>query len=190
MPYCSGPGGSYPTPYLKWTFQWLRSPPLSHIYLWSSMTRQIKYLIAQTPGVIPNPLREVNFLMVDIPFPKPNTFMIRVNRQMKCPKSWGLRSFPFPNEVFFIAEYKTRPNDFDLQLVLVSCPKRQVKKNVKAEAMECSVLSVFRGECKVSDTGSAQCWASSCFVVLLSVFVERHVPASGLSIIDWIFVFL
>jgi hypothetical protein len=21
-------------PYLKWTFWWLRSPPLSHIYLW------------------------------------------------------------------------------------------------------------------------------------------------------------
>jgi len=27
--------------------------------------------------------------------------------------------------------------------------------------MECSVLSFFRAECKVSDTGSAQCWASS-----------------------------
>ena len=28
--------------------------------------------------------------------------------------------------------------------------------------MECSVLSFFRAECKVSNTGSAQCWASSC----------------------------
>jgi hypothetical protein len=63
----------------------------------------------------------VNFLMVEIPSPKPYIFMIRVNRQMKCPKNWGL------SEVFFIAEYKTRPNDFDLQLVLVSCPKGQVK---------------------------------------------------------------
>jgi hypothetical protein len=36
--------------------------------------------------------------------------------------------------VFFIAEYKTRPNDFDLQLVLVSCPKGQVKINVNVEA--------------------------------------------------------
>jgi hypothetical protein len=32
------------------------------------MTRQIKCLIAQAPGVIPNPLHEVNFLMVEIPF--------------------------------------------------------------------------------------------------------------------------
>jgi hypothetical protein len=30
-------------------------------------TRQIKYLIAQAPGVIPHPLPEVNFLMVEIP---------------------------------------------------------------------------------------------------------------------------
>jgi hypothetical protein len=51
------------------------------------VTRQIKYLIAQAPGVIPHPLPEVNFLMVDIPSSKPYIFMIRVNRQMKCPKS-------------------------------------------------------------------------------------------------------
>ena len=35
---------------------------------------------------------------------------------------------PIPYRKFFLAEYKTRPNDFDLQLVLVSCPKGQVKK--------------------------------------------------------------
>jgi hypothetical protein len=40
------------------------------------MTRQIKCLIAQAPGVIPHPLHEVNFLMVEIP--KPYIFMIRV----------------------------------------------------------------------------------------------------------------
>ena len=37
------------------------------------------------PGrVIPHPLPEVNFLMVEIPTPKPYIFMIRVNRQIKC----------------------------------------------------------------------------------------------------------
>jgi hypothetical protein len=39
-------------------------------------TRQIKYLIAQAPGVIPHPLPEVNFLMVEIPSPMPYIFMI------------------------------------------------------------------------------------------------------------------
>jgi hypothetical protein len=38
-------------------------------------------------GVIPHPLPEVNFVMVEIPSPKPYIFMIRVNRQMKYPKS-------------------------------------------------------------------------------------------------------
>ena len=50
-------------------------------------TSKFKYLIAQAPGVIPHPLPEVIFLMVEIPSPKPYIFMIRVNRQMKCPKS-------------------------------------------------------------------------------------------------------
>jgi hypothetical protein len=36
-------------------------------------------------------------------------------------------AIPYWN-IFFIAEYKTRPNGFDLQLVLVSCPMGQVKK--------------------------------------------------------------
>jgi hypothetical protein len=47
------------------------------------VTRQIKCLIAQAPGVIPHPLHEVNCLMVEITSSKPYIFMIRVNRQMK-----------------------------------------------------------------------------------------------------------
>ena len=51
------------------------------------VTRQIRYLIAQAPGVIPLSLPEVNFLMVEVPYHKPYILIIRVNRQMKCPKS-------------------------------------------------------------------------------------------------------
>jgi hypothetical protein len=51
--------------------------------------------------VIPHPLPEVNFLMVEIPTPKPYIFMIRVNRQIKCPKSWDLGSSPSPTRIFF-----------------------------------------------------------------------------------------
>ena len=36
------------------------------------------------PRVIPHPLPEVNFLMVEILTPKPHIFMIRVTRQIKC----------------------------------------------------------------------------------------------------------
>jgi hypothetical protein len=53
------------------------------------VTKQIKCLIAQTPGGHIPPLPEVNFLMVEIATPMPYIFMIRVNRQIKCPKSWG-----------------------------------------------------------------------------------------------------
>ena len=48
------------------------------------VTRQIKCIIAQAPGSYPHPLPEVNFLMVEIPTPKPYIFMIRVTRQIKC----------------------------------------------------------------------------------------------------------
>jgi hypothetical protein len=61
------------------------------------VTRQIKCLIAQAPGrggVIPHPIPEVNFLMVEILALKPYIFMIRVNRQIKCPKSCGAGSSP------------------------------------------------------------------------------------------------
>jgi hypothetical protein len=37
--------GSYPTPYLKWTFQWLRSPPLNHLYLWLGWLDKLRHLI-------------------------------------------------------------------------------------------------------------------------------------------------
>jgi hypothetical protein len=37
--------------------------------------------------LIPHPLPEVNFIMVEIPTPKPYIFMIRVNRQIKCPNN-------------------------------------------------------------------------------------------------------
>jgi hypothetical protein len=43
----------------------------------------------------------VNFIMVEIPTPKPYIFMIRVNRQIKCPKSWGPGSSPSPTGSFF-----------------------------------------------------------------------------------------
>ena len=52
------------------------------------VTMQIKCLIVQALRVIPHPLHEVNFIMVEIPTPKPYIFMIRVNRQIKCPKSY------------------------------------------------------------------------------------------------------
>jgi hypothetical protein len=45
--------------------------------------RQMKCLIAHAPGVLPHPLPEVSFLMVEIPTPKPYIFMIRVTRQFK-----------------------------------------------------------------------------------------------------------
>ena len=83
--------------------------------------------------------------MVEIPTPKPYIFMIRVNRQIKCPKSWDPVSYgilnpminwphplpeffwrithislgdPLPKLFFsFLLIYKTRPNDFDFKLV-------------------------------------------------------------------------
>ena len=134
MSYSSGPGGGHTPPLPEVNFLMVEIPtPKPYIFM-IRVTRQIKCLIAQAPGVMPHPLPEVNFLMVEIPSPKPYIFMIRVNRQIKCPNSCGPRSSPSPLEVFFIAEYKTRPNDFDLQLVLVSCRKGQVKKNVNVEA--------------------------------------------------------
>jgi hypothetical protein len=47
-------------------------------------------------GVIPHPLPEVNFLMVEIPTPKPYIFMIRVTRQIKCLIAQTLRVIPHP----------------------------------------------------------------------------------------------
>ena len=60
------------------------------------VTRQIKCLIAQAPGVIPHSLHEVNFLMVEIPTAKPYIFMIRVNTQIKCLIAEARGSYPTP----------------------------------------------------------------------------------------------
>jgi hypothetical protein len=57
------------------------------------VTRQIKCLIAQAPGVIPHPLPEVNFLMVEIPTPKPYIFMIRV-KTFTSGRGWGMTPEP------------------------------------------------------------------------------------------------
>jgi hypothetical protein len=43
----------------------------------------------------------VNFIMVEIPTPKPYIFMIRVNRQIKCLKSWDPGSSPSLTGSFF-----------------------------------------------------------------------------------------
>jgi hypothetical protein len=48
------------------------------------VTRQIKCLVAQASGDHTHPISEVNFLMVEIPTPKPYIFMIRVTMQIKC----------------------------------------------------------------------------------------------------------
>jgi hypothetical protein len=53
------------------------------------VTKQIKCLIAHAPGVIPHPLPEVNFLMVEIPTPKPYIFMIRV-KKFTSGRGWGM----------------------------------------------------------------------------------------------------
>ena len=47
-------------------------------------------------GVIPHPLPEVNFLMVEIPTPKPYIFMIRVTRQIKYLIAQALGVIPHP----------------------------------------------------------------------------------------------
>ena len=49
--------------------------PKPYIFM-ISVTRQIKCLIAQAPGVIPHPLPEVNFLMVEIPTLKPYIYSL------------------------------------------------------------------------------------------------------------------
>jgi hypothetical protein len=62
------------------------------------------------PRVIPHPLHEVNFLMVEIPTPKPyNTFMIRVTRQIKCliVQALGVIPHPLPEVNFLMVEIPT-----------------------------------------------------------------------------------
>jgi hypothetical protein len=48
------------------------------------------------PRVIPHPLLAVNFLMVEIPTPKPYIFMIRVTRQIKYIIAQAPGSYPTP----------------------------------------------------------------------------------------------
>ena len=60
-------------------------------------------------GVIPHPLPEVNFLMVEIPTPKPYIFMIRVTRQIKCliAQAPGVIPHPLPEVNFLMVEIPT-----------------------------------------------------------------------------------
>jgi hypothetical protein len=76
------------------------------------------------PGVIPHPLPEVNFLMVEIPTPKPYIFMIRVTRQMKCliAHAPGVIPRPLPEVNFLMVEIPT-PNPY-LFMIRVT---RQIK---------------------------------------------------------------
>jgi hypothetical protein len=61
------------------------------------------------PGVISHPLPEVNFLMVEIPSPKPYIFMIRVTRQIKCliAQAPGVTPHPLPEVNFLMVEIPT-----------------------------------------------------------------------------------
>jgi hypothetical protein len=93
------------------------------------VTRQIKCLIAQTPGVIPHPLHEVNFLMVEIPTSKPYIFMIRVTRQIKCliaqAPQRGVIPHPLPEVNFLMVELPTpKPYIFMIRVNRqIKCPK-------------------------------------------------------------------
>jgi hypothetical protein len=73
------------------------------------VTRQIKCLIVQDRGVIPHLLPEVNFLMIEIPTPKPYIFMIRVTRQIKCliAQALGVIPHPLPEVNFLMVEIPT-----------------------------------------------------------------------------------
>jgi hypothetical protein len=60
--------------------------------------------------VIPHPLPEVYFLMVEIPTPKPYIFMIRVTRQIKCIIAQALgggHTPPLPEVNFLMVEIPT-----------------------------------------------------------------------------------
>ena len=61
------------------------------------------------PGGYTPPLPEVNFLMVEIPTPKPYKFMIRVTRQMKCliAHAPGVIPQPLPEVNFLMVEIPT-----------------------------------------------------------------------------------
>ena len=60
-------------------------------------------------GLYPTPLHEVNFLMVEIPTPKPYIFMIRVTKQIKCliAQALGVIPHPLPEVYFLMVEIPT-----------------------------------------------------------------------------------
>jgi hypothetical protein len=61
------------------------------------------------PRIIPHPLPEVNFLMVEILTPKPYIFMIRVARQIKyiIAQAQGVIPHPLPEVNFLMVEIPT-----------------------------------------------------------------------------------
>jgi hypothetical protein len=71
-------------------------PTLKPYIFMIRVTRQIKCLIAQTPGGLAPPLSVVNFLMVEIPTLNPYIFMIRMTRQIKCLIVLDPGSYPTP----------------------------------------------------------------------------------------------
>ena len=79
------------------------------------------------PRVIPHPLPEVNFLMVEIPTPKPYIFMIRVTRQIKCliAQARGVIPHPLPEVNFLMVEIPTlKPYIFMIRVNRqIKCPK-------------------------------------------------------------------
>jgi hypothetical protein len=75
MPYSSGPRGiPHPLPEVNCLMVEIPTPK-PYIFM-IRVTRQIKCLIAQAPGVIPHPLPEVNFLMVEIPTLQPYIYSL------------------------------------------------------------------------------------------------------------------
>jgi len=83
MPYSLGPVVHTP-PLPEVNFLIVERPTLKPYIFMIRVSRQIKCLIAQAPGVIPHPLPEVKFLMVEIHAPRPYIFMIRVTREIRC----------------------------------------------------------------------------------------------------------
>ena len=61
------------------------------------------------PGGHTPPLSEVNFLMTEIPTPKPYIFMIRVTRKIKCliAHAPGVIPHPLPEVTFLMVEIPT-----------------------------------------------------------------------------------
>ena len=79
------------------------------------------------PRAIPHPLPEVNFLMVEIPTPKPYIFMIRVTRQIKCliAQARGVIPHPLTEVIFLMVEIPNpKPSIFMIRVT------RQIKYHI------------------------------------------------------------